>query len=58
MANDKCALGARNRADIENLKERVNRMDSKLNKILWLVIATLAGIVVQLIIRLNGQISG
>lgn len=62
MANGNCAVGAANRAEIEALKreqktqnEAIRTINDKLDKINWWLVATLGGVVVNLLLQVAGR---
>ena len=65
MANGNCAVGAANRAEIEALKreqktqnESIKDVSVKLDRINWWLVATLGGVVVNLLQQIAGRVGG
>ena len=65
MANGDCVVGAGNKARIEAIerdqkiqREAVAKVDDKLNKINWWLVATLGGVVVNLLLQITGRVGG
>ncbi len=65
MANGDCVVGAGNKARIEAIerdqkiqREAVAKVDDKLNKINWWLVATLGGVVVNLLLQIAGRVGG
>lgn len=65
MANGDCPIGAANRAEIEALKreqktqnEAIRTVNDKLDKINWWLVATLGGVVVNLLLQIAGRVGG
>ncbi len=65
MANGDCVVGAANKARIEAIerdqkiqREAVAKVDDKLNKINWWLVATLGGVVVNLLLQIAGRVGG
>lgn len=64
MPNGECAVGASNKAKIENLEREqmaqnnaIQKVSDKLDKINWWLVATLGGVVVNLILQLAAAAS-
>ena len=62
MPNGECHVGAANRAEIEALKreqktqnEAIKDVSIKLDRINWWLVATLGGVVVNLLLQLAGR---
>lgn len=62
MSNGECHVGAANRAEIEALKreqktqnEAIKDVSIKLDRINWWLVATLGGVVVNLLLQLAGR---
>lgn len=65
MANGDCVVGAGNKARIEAIerdqkiqREAVAKVDDKLNKINWWLVALLGGMVVSLALQIAGRVGG
>lgn len=63
MSNGECAVGSANKAKIENLEKKqasqdalIQRVDEKLDKMNWWLVALLGGMVVSLIMQLTGKL--
>ena len=64
MSNGDCVIGARNREAIANLKQEqqtqndaIQKVNDKLDKINWWLVATLGGVVVNLLLQLAAAVS-
>lgn len=60
MANGNCPVGAANHAEIEALKREqksqnhtIQKVSDKLDKINWWLVATLGGVVVNLLLQVS-----
>jgi len=65
MPNGECHVGAANRAEIEALKreqktqnEAIKDVSIKLDRINWWLVATLGGVVVNLLLQIVGRMGG
>ena len=65
MSNNQCPVGAANAADIKNLqrsqKEQgdvIRRVEDKIDKINWWLVALLGGMVVSLALQIAGRVGG
>jgi len=64
MSNGECVVGARNAADIKNLQREqqtqnaaIQKVNDKLDKINWWLVATLGGVVVNLLLQIAGRVA-
>lgn len=65
MPNGECAVGASNRARIEGLEKgqrvqdaAIEKVAEKLDRINWWLVATLGGVVVNLLLQVVGRVGG
>ena len=65
MPNGDCAVGSANRARIEGLEAKqitqdaaIEKIADKLDRINWWLVATLGGVVVNLLLQVVGRVGG
>lgn len=65
MPNGECVVGARNATDIKNLQQEqktqndaIQKVNDKLDRMNWWLVATLGGVVVNLLLQVVGRVGG